>query len=335
MTQKSNKTVIPEAFQFLLEFTNLSFEQGIASVFRPKKELKRTPTVPPAKPKPLTRETIAVAKEFCKQESIVDSDKFIKGLKKNRYTTTYRAGREYSWSLKKGDFEFDGASKCYPSDDELKAFFKSKGIVRTATRGEYLGVQERCCYILNAQVNLNNGVKDEYDTSDIWSVMEEYRKFLPEDLRRWYLFNYRSEEELDCVLRNVSKYIDDGTIPLRIYAELLNFINSNDAKLLRQCSLCGRFFIKKSKKRNLFCNEKCKIVFHQPSRQDGNEAVRKIKQSIKEFQQKEDYQNMVKWLKSEGETQARAEAEAHKWIIEDKKSLKEYKRTKGRMYGIL
>lgn len=260
--------------QFLLEFTNLQFKQGIASVFRPKKELKRTPTIAPKKPKPLSKETIKELRKSCEEKGFVDSgtDEAIKGFKKNRGAITKdRKGVEYYWSLKNGSWEFDGANKCYPSGSEFEAFFKSKDVVSNTTYGELLGAVNLCRCILNSQVNLNNGVEDEYVSGDIWTIIEKYRKFLPEDLRKRYLFNYRSDDELDSVLSKVRVYIHDGTIPLRIYAELLNFIHSNYAMVLRQCFFCGSFWIPEKKLGRpdiLYCSPICEHKTNPPTHYD-------------------------------------------------------------------
>ena len=329
MIQKSNKTVIPEAFQFLLEFTNLPFKQGIASVFRPKKKLKRTPTIAPKKPKPLAKETIAIAREYCKKEGFVDSetDKFIESLKKNRGAiTTDRKGVEYSWSLNKGRYKFDGGNKCYPSSDEFEAFFKSKDVVNTATYGELLGAVELCRCILNSQVNLNNDVVDEYASSDIWTVIEKYRKFLPEDLRKRYLFNYRSDDELDFVLYKVRGYIHDGKAPLRIYAELLNFIHSNYATLLRQCSYCGRFWIKNDK-RKFFCSCVCSQRSDDQIREVNKEASTKSKK----HKRKNDKNKIMDVLKRKHGDDAE---KYYKQEIEGKiSSYKDFVRRKGKFYN--
>ena len=147
---------------------------------------------------------------------------------------------------------------------------------------------------------------------------------------------YSGVTSRDCILIEGESFPHNGALPQAVYAYILDFwTNSKELHpLLTQCRFCGRFWIKNDK-RKYFCGDSCEIKFNAVSYKDNNKRVRKLRADNKEFQQKEDYNKMITWLKSKGDTQDNAETEAHKWIIEDKKSLKEYKRTKGRMYGFL
>lgn len=136
-------------------------------------------------------------------------------------------------------------------------------------------------------------------------------------------------------MHNKEPFPHYGMIPHAIYACIMDFgINHKELhSLLKQCLYCGSFYIKNDK-RKIFCGASCEKKFNAVPTENNKKRVRESRASNKEFQQKEDYQEMIKWLKSKGHTPNEAETEAHKWIIKGEKSLKEYKRTKGRMYGI-
>ncbi len=303
---------IPKDFQFLFKFVNLPFKPGIPSVFRPQKKLKRTPTKQPERLKLLTKGEITKIKRDYKKkygDELTDSDIKYGVITKDKKCV------EYSWSPNiNGEPEFDGANKCYPSPDEFKGVFEKEKIVNVTGYYTLIGILETCYEILKAQISLNDDVEDVDVSSTLWTILEKWNELSGENLKPH-------------ILRNLRTYWHDKTFPLRIYAEILNFVNSNHAALLRQCPCCGSFWItKKASSRHIFCSKECNKVFHQQTREENAESVSASKKIKRNREKKNDYNAIKEFYLKVGYGNEQAEKHASKWIYNEGKTLKNFEK---------
>jgi hypothetical protein len=169
---------------------------------------------------------------------------------------------------------------------------------------------------------------------------ELFIKEFEERLYKFYTIQSNSSMMSFDVLKRKTIFQHDNTLPLAIYAFILDFwINHKELHTyLRQCKCCGKFWIEqKNNERNrkrMFCNEDCKRIFHQQSRSDNLKAVKIKRNRLKEKKQKEDYSQLIELLLKNDYTQKEAKEESFEWIYKKGKSFKEFKRTRAVPYGL-
>lgn len=130
-------------------------------------------------------------------------------------------------------------------------------------------------------------------------------------------------------VENNMPFSHDGTLPLVVYAALLDFWSTKTLRsCLKQCKCCGKFWIEEKihTKPKVFCSEACKNVFHAQSREDNKKAVKNTKISTKKRQQKDDQKKIVNVYLKNGYSQTYAEQKADDWVYKKHKSYKQFLR---------
>lgn len=223
-------------YSFLLGFVNLPFKKGQLRPRRPAGKLKRTPTKPPEKQGKIP---VPMVDKDGTPLPPVDAD----------YTITLGTdGTLYEWD----GTNFIGGNNAMPTLDQFKALRKRHKVTENVRDELYLhAVWGNCVDVLKALVS-----DDEKLLRQWGGVLHElYRDHLP----KW---------------ARPTTPAHDNTFPLIAYAELLKFVNAEQAAQLKQCLCCARFWIAdKAKGRGRvqkYCSKVCADKFNQKSRETDN-----------------------------------------------------------------
>ncbi len=95
--------------------------------------------------------------------------------------------------------------------------------------------------------------------------------------------------------------------------------------LLRQCQCCGSFWIKNDKRR-FFCDDVCNDAYNKQSRPSNSRSASASKKKKRTRTKKGDYSEIMDYYIKTGYSKEYAEEHARKWVYDNNKTLKNFKR---------